>query len=112
MKSTDLLLRCYANKREGQWQAFCIDFSLAAQGENFPEVKLKLESMIAEYIYDALAGEDQEYADQLLRRKAPLKQELTYHYYSLMYHLGGFKDGFRKLFTAPVPLVPRACAHE
>ena len=101
MKPDSLLLRCYANKHEGQWQAFCIDLSLAAQGDNFPEVKSKLESMIGHYLYDALVGEDKEYAEQLMSRKAPFKQIATYHYYRLMYNIGLFRDGIHKLFKVP-----------
>ncbi|MDN5751784.1 MAG: hypothetical protein L0H15_00695 [Nitrosospira sp.] len=112
MKSADLLLRCYANRKDGQWQAFCIDFSLAAQGDSFPDVRTKLETMIAEYIYDALAGEDREYADQLLHRKAPLRQIATYYYYALMYKIGAFGDGLHQLFKPAVPLVPQAYARE
>ena len=112
MKPTELLLRCYANKHGNQWQAFCIDFSLAAQGDDFPEVRRKLEAMIGEHIYDALAGEDRQYAEQLLERRAPFKQVVTYYWYALMYHLGVFKDGIHRLFRAPMPLVPQTCAHE
>jgi hypothetical protein len=112
MRPEDLLLRCYANKHNDQWQAFCIDLSLAAQGDDFPEVKRKLESMIAEYVYDALAGEDRDYAEQLLNRTAPFKQVATYHYYTLMYQIGVFKDGIHRLFKSPLPLIPQVCAHE
>jgi hypothetical protein len=112
MRPGDLLLRCYANKHDGQWQAFCIDLSLAAQGEDFPEVKEKLESMIAEYMYDALAGEDREYAEQLLNRKAPFKQIATYYYYSLMYQTGVFRNGLHRLFKSPMPLVPQPAGHK
>lgn len=69
MKPRELLLRCYANKYDDQWQAFCIDFGLAAQGDSYEEVKAKLSDMIREYLYDALVGEDKEYAEQLLQRK-------------------------------------------
>ncbi len=106
MEPRELLLRCYANKNGDQWQAFCIDFGLAAQADNAEEVQRKLMSMIEEYLYDALGGEDKEYADQLLQRKAPFKQVATYHYYALMYKLGAFKDGVHLLFKAPMPLVP------
>jgi hypothetical protein len=109
MKPRDLLLRCYANTDGDQWQAFCIDLCLAAQGDSFIEAKRKLESMIKEYLYDALFGEHKEYADQLLNRRAPFKQLITYHYYACMYHVGMFRDGIHKLFK--VPGIPQA-AHE
>jgi hypothetical protein len=71
MKPTQLLLRCYAEKVGDQWQAFCLDLSLAAQGDTFAEVKDKLDAMIAQYVYDALVGDDREYAHQLLTQTRP-----------------------------------------
>lgn len=112
MKPSDLLLRCYANKEGDQWQAFCIDFGLAAQGDSFQEVKAKLDGMIAEYLYDALVGEDKAYANQLLKRKAPLKQIATYYYYMAMHRIGVFKDELHMLFKTAIPLVPKDYAHE
>ncbi|WP_430229964.1 hypothetical protein [Nitrosomonas communis] len=111
MKPNDLLLRCYANKEGNQWQAFCIDFGLAAQGDTFKEVKEKLNAMIREYLYDALVGEDKVYADQLLKRKAPFKQIATYYYYVAMYRSGVFKNGLHKLFKEAMPLVPQHLTH-
>lgn len=111
IRTKNLMLRCYANKDGDQWQAFCIDLCLASQGDSFPEVKQKLEHMMVEYVYDALAGEDREFAEQLLNRKAPLSQIATYHWIKLMHHLGIFRDGVHKLFQAPMPLVPQHHAH-
>ncbi len=107
----NLMLRCYANKVAGQWQAFCIDLCLAAQGETFAEVREKLEAMILEYVYDALAGEDREYAGQLLNRKAPFNQIATYHLYQWMHHFGMFKNGIHRLFNESLPLTPQSPLH-
>ena len=38
-ETKQLLLRCYAERVGDQWQAFCLDLSLAAQGDTFMEVK-------------------------------------------------------------------------
>ena len=111
MKPCNLFLRCYANKHGDQWQAFCIDLCLAVQGDSFPEVKHKLDQMMLEYVYDALAGEDREYAEQLLSRKAPLEQRVTYHYIKFMHHIGIFRDELHKLFKEPMPLVPQRHSH-
>lgn len=111
IRTKNLMLRCYANKDGDQWQAFCIDLCLASQGDSFPEVKQKLEHMMVEYVYDALAGEDREFAEQLLNRKAPFGQIATYHWIKLMHHLGIFHDGIHKLFKEPMPLVPQHHAH-
>lgn len=110
MKPNDLLLRCYANKEGEQWQVFCIDFGLAAQGDSFKEVESNLYAMISEYLYDALVGEDKAYAHQLLKRRAPIKQIATY-YYSIRYRIGMLKDDLHKLFKATIPLVPQNYAH-
>ena len=32
------LLRCYAERHHGQWEAFCLDFDIAVQGSSFEEV--------------------------------------------------------------------------
>lgn len=110
MKPKDLLLRCYANKEGDQWQAFCIDLCLAAQGDSLSEVKDKINIMVYEYVTEALE-EDREYADQLLQRKAPLKQCATYHYYKYMHLIGALKNDLHNLFKTVMPLVPRHCEH-
>lgn len=111
IRTKNLMLRCYANKHGDQWQAFCIDLCLAAQGDSFPEVKQKLDQMMLEYVYDALAGEDREFADQLLNRKAPFSQIATYHLFGLLHRVGLLRDGIHKLFKEPMPLVPQHHAH-
>lgn len=72
MRPKQLLVKCYAEQEGHDWVAVCLDFNLAAQGDSFEEVKIKLESMIYDYVYDALVGEDRRYAAQLLSRRAPL----------------------------------------
>lgn len=103
----NLMLRCYANKDGEQWQAFCIDLCLAAQGDSFQEVKRKLVMMMVDYVYEALAGEDREFADQLLSRKAPFMQIATYHAISIMRNLGLLRDHSHMLFKEPIPLMPQ-----
>lgn len=103
MKPTDLVVRCYAEKVDNQWQAFCLDFSLAAQADTLVEARAKLESMIGEYVRDALFGEDKDFAEQMLFRRAPLRDWLKYHWYQFLNRIGGFH---KELFTSLVPLVP------
>lgn len=95
---TSRRLRCYAEKVGDQWQAFCLDLSLAAQGDTFSEVKDKLDAMVAEYIYDALAGDDRDYAEQLLARRAPLRDWLKYYWYLLLSRAGAIHEEARRLF--------------
>jgi hypothetical protein len=74
-----LLVRCFAVEEAGQWQAFSLQFGLAAQADSFPEAKQKLESMIDSYLFDALAGEDRKHASELLARRAPASVYLRYY---------------------------------
>ena len=111
MNPHELLVRCYANKDGDQWQIFCIDLCLAAQADTFEEALRKMSAMIKEYVYDAVVGEDREYAGKLLSRKAPLKQRATYKWYALMHKIGVFKDGLHRLFKLPMPLIPQNNMH-
>ena len=106
MRPAELVLQCFAERKGNQWQAFCLDFCLAAQGDTLSEVKEKLESMIAEYTYGALAGEDRDFGLQLLSRRAPLRDWLKYYWYLVLYKLGALHKEVRQLFTSLVPLEP------
>ena len=103
IKPKQLVLRCYAEQKHGQWQAFCLEFDLAAQGDSYQEVKDKIESQIKSYVQDAL-GEDQEYAAQLLSRKAPFSHWLKWIYYCITYEYFHMRHGMHKLFTETLPL--------
>ena len=108
MKSTDLLLRCIAEEKDGYWQAFCLDLNLAAQGDSLEDVKIRLESMICSYVMDATVGDDRKYAAELLNRPAPLRFWLRYYAYSLMSHTRMFRKNMHQLFIEALPLTP-AC---
>ena len=103
-----LVVRCLAERKDGYWQAFSLEFGLAVQGETLADVKHRLESMIESYVYDALVGEDREHAMQLLTRKATLKVFLKYWRASAMsaveQAVGASKD--RILFSEPLLLRP------
>lgn len=92
MKPYEILLRCFAERKEDYWQAFCIDLCLAVQGDSLQEVKGKLHSQIADYLQDILEGEDRPYAAQLLRRKSPLPIVAKYHLISAMSHVHRWKQ--------------------
>jgi hypothetical protein len=101
-----LVLRCYAENVSGQWQAFCLDLSLASQADTFEEAQGKLRAMIAEYVYDALSGEDRLHADMLLSRKAPWRDRVKYHAYVALHRFGMLAEGLRRLFFEILPLRP------
>ena len=112
MRPIDLILRCYAEKQDNQWQAFCLDLCLAAQADSFEDAKHRLDSMIREYVYDAVAGEDKEHVEQLLlHRSAPWRYWVKYYFYSTLIAFGAMHNEARKLFRESLPLVPQARCH-
>jgi hypothetical protein len=108
MSTRQLVLRCYAEKKQEHWQAFCLEFDLAVQAESFQEAKSKLEAQIVDYVTDALVGEDKEYADQLLSRRAPLRHWAKWYWYCASSNFFNMKNGVHKLFKEPMPLIPAA----
>ena len=68
------LLRCCVERGQGKWEAFCIDFDLAVQGDPFEEVYQSLNIAIADYVERVreLPIPDR---DRLLRRRAPLVEQ-------------------------------------
>ncbi len=102
MKPQEILLRCYLEKKDGIWQAFCVDLCLAVQGDSAEEVRRKLHEQVYDYLVDIFEGEDRPYAAQLLNRKAPLSQRLRYHWLRLASHINGFKNRFA--FEDAMPL--------
>jgi predicted RNase H-like HicB family nuclease len=105
MKATELMLRCYAIRRDALWSAICIDLCLAAQGASFEEARRKLAEQIAEYVTEAVTI-DQEHAGYLLRRKAPLSQRLTWQLLRAGAALHALGKASARLFTQPLSLVP------
>ncbi|WP_019864993.1 DUF1902 domain-containing protein [Methylovulum miyakonense] len=103
MTPNQLIIKCFAEQEADYWVAVCLDFNLAAQGDSFEEVKTKLEAMIAEYVFDALAGEDKPYAAQLLSRHAPLSSWLRYYFIKLKITL---LHGAGRVFDETMPLIP------
>jgi hypothetical protein len=94
-------LRCYAQHREGIWQAVCIDLNLAAQDKKLSVARKKLHEQILSYVKDAFTI-DQAHAKQLLNRKAPWSLRLEYYRAFLYQELVTAKDGYRR-FTEPLP---------
>lgn len=116
MRASKLILRCYAELSEGQWQAFCLDFSLAAQADTFEEARAKLDEQIREYVCDALTGQDKEHATYLMRRRAPVLFWVKY-WLALAFAVLARKQPSPKAesndapmaFKEPIPLVPAHC---
>ncbi|WP_282296217.1 hypothetical protein [Stenotrophomonas sp. PS02289] len=113
MRPNQILLRCFA-ERDGQlWVAYCLDLSLAAQGDTLEEVKGKLDEQIREYVSDALVGPDRAHAPYLLSRSAPASLWLHYLWVKLrirtdrLFH--STKQAQEKVFKEVLPVQLASC---
>lgn len=102
-----LIVRCVAQPIDGSWQAFSLEFGLAAQGDSFPDVKAKLQAMIWSYVYDALVGDDKAHARELLARRGPWWVYVRYHLARLR-HRRHLETARTRAFSQPMPLQPAA----
>jgi hypothetical protein len=100
-----LVINCVAYERDGQWQAFSLQFGLAAQEDSFDAAKRKLDRMISAYVYDALVGEDREHAEELLSRRATSSVYVCYYLAKVMHVLR--RSFSAKTFAEPVRLAPQ-----
>jgi predicted RNase H-like HicB family nuclease len=107
----ELTIRCFAERKADQWQAFSLEFGLAVQGDSYLEVRQKLEAMIEEYLEDALGGQDKKHAEVLLSRKAAFSVYWKYHVAGLQRSLGAFvrSSSEQVQFREPFSLTPRHC---
>lgn len=111
MRPRQLIVRCYAEQKQGYWVALCLDFTLAAQGETFQAAKAGLEAQIREYVYDALVGEDRAQATYLLARRAPLRDWSKYYLARAIARVHRRVGMLRthKFFKEVMPMVPALC---
>lgn len=79
VKRRQLVVRCYAEKKDGVWLAFCVDLSLGAQANSYLEVRRKLDAQITDYVHEACTI-DRAHGAALLSRKAPLQYRLRYYW--------------------------------
>jgi predicted RNase H-like HicB family nuclease len=84
-------LWCVARRhRDGEWEAFCLDFDLAVQGQTYDEVVGLLREAIAAYI--ETANHEAEPARQkLLARHAPFTNKLLWRLRVGLWNLFGPK---------------------
>jgi len=66
--------------RGQQWQAFCVELNLAAQGDTLAEVVQKLHGMIRSYVALAMEQKDPAHQRDMLDRPAPFSIQLRYWY--------------------------------
>jgi len=102
-----LTVRCIVEPKNGQWQAFSLEFGLAAQADSMEDAKRRLDLMIRSYVYDALVGEDREHAHELLLRRATWRVYFRYYMACI-----SSKPGARSnhAYHDPLALEPKACS--
>ena len=106
MKSKDLLIRCMIYRDGDLFIGVCLDYDLMVQSETMANAKEKLNQQVREYVADALVGEDHDYADQLLDRRAPFKYFLMYYGGACVYKILHFQRFFINTFRSALPVVP------
>lgn len=65
-------LYCIASGRDHQWEAFCLDFDLAVQGQSYEEVRHSLHRAILHYVHEAIE-QPEPARTALLKRRAPIR---------------------------------------
>ena len=101
-----VLLHCIVKKENGYWSARCLDFTLYAVGDSLEDVKTKLCVQINEYLYDALEGEDKRFAAELLLRKAPLRDWVTYYIVGALERVVVLRGVVGEIFKPAIPHTP------
>jgi predicted RNase H-like HicB family nuclease len=70
-------LHCYAEGRDGNWEAICLDLDIAVQGQSFDEVFASLREAILLYL-ETVADLPPQEQPSLLQRPAPLSVRLKF----------------------------------
>ena len=70
-------LHCYAEGRDDEWEAICLDLDIAVQGRSFEEVFASLQEAIALYL-ETVAELRPEERRPLLQRSPPLSIRLKF----------------------------------
>jgi predicted RNase H-like HicB family nuclease len=84
-------VHCYAAGRNGAWEAICLDFDIAVQGNAFEEVLSSLQDAISLY-HESVANLPPRERGGLLHRPAPLSVRSRFLTHALR---GLFADGGR-----------------
>lgn len=71
------LLHCYAEGREGDWEAICLDYDIAVQGSSFEEVAQSLREAVTLFL-EAAADLPEKDRRAVLRHRAPISVRLKF----------------------------------
>jgi predicted RNase H-like HicB family nuclease len=95
-------LRCYAEGRDGDWEAICLDLDIAVQGGSFEEVFSSMRNAISLYLETVTELPPQEQR-ALLHRPAPFPVRLKFlTHASRGLFAGSNGDRQRHQFTMPL----------
>ncbi len=95
------VLRCYAEGRDGEWEAICLDLDIAVQGDSFEEVFHALPKAVELHL-DAVMALPEEDRSHLLDRPAPFSLRLKFFFYALRSLFSSDdRDGYHHQFTVP-----------
>jgi predicted RNase H-like HicB family nuclease len=95
------ILHCYAEGRDGDWEAICLDLDIGVQGHSFEEVFGSLQDAIALYletVADLPAGQQ----SSLLDRPVPLSIRLKFLAHAARGLFSRGDDRQRHQFTMPL----------
>ena len=95
-------LRCYAEGRDGDWEAICLDLDIAVQGSSFEEVFSSLQQAISLYLESVTNLPPQE-RGALLHRPAPLPVRFKFLTHALR-GLFADSDGDRQRYQFTMPV--------
>lgn len=71
------VLHCYAEGRDGDWEAICLDYDIAVQGRSFEEVAQSLREAVALFL-EAAADLPENDRRAVLGQRAPIAVRLKF----------------------------------
>ncbi len=95
-------LLCIAHGRDSKWEAFCLDYDLAVQGNSFEEVRGRLHHAIEAYVHAAMAEPDPVSRRELLHRAVPLRTRLLWRFRVALWALLSREREHESTFGFPV----------
>lgn len=94
-------LHCYAEGRDGAWEAVCLDLDIGVQGGSFEEVFGSLQEAISLYL-ETVADLPPDQQSRLLRRPVPVSIRLRFLAHAVRGLFSGSDDRQRHQFTMPL----------
>ena len=108
MIQVKIVIRCFVERvADSQWQAFSLEYGLAAQAETQASAQSKLSSMIVDYIREAMT-DDKMHAKDLLTRQATWSVYFKYYMFWTLSKVRNLiqNDVKASTYRAPVPMLP------